>query len=447
MKREPRICTTARGSTGYARPMWPRFLCRFANTFVIAYAADGLFSALLILAGGVRETAFGIEGPIPGWTSLQGSLALFLVLLALLALPLLGLTRKLSPSVYVPLVASTLWFATGALPLVILVDLDTLERALTACQIGIAVAVFLRIRELRGGTGWLFEDAWFSPPLYSHRYFAAYGIVASAMLAGSLFLLSAASLATGIEKVTNGFVRFDAAGVSLADRTYEVEVDPLANETGASDLRRIRLIGMMHIGEEKGYRALFRDLGKATRLTIVLSEGISDSEGLLENGLSYETLADFLGLEQQRSIEDYVETRAPDDGAPPAGATFVNADLDVSDFDGVTIAWLQEVGEIYSESSGLAQFVALYRDFRDHPEKAVTISEDILARRNRNLITWIEASRINYHEIVVPWGALHLPEIEAAIEKMGFEHRATTYVPLITWTGLTDALLGDAAVE
>jgi hypothetical protein len=427
--------------------MWPRFLRLFANAFIVVYAADGLISVLHILVEIVRDATLGTEGPIPGLTSLRGFIALTVVRLALVALPLLALTRKLTPSVFVPLVASTLWFATGALPFVIFIDLDSLDRVLTACQVGIAAAALLRIRELRGGTGWLFDDDWFSPPLFSPRHFAAYGIAISATLVGSFVLISVASLATGIEKVTNGFVRFDSEGVSLADRTYELEDDPLANETGASDHRRIQLIGMMHIGEEEGYRSLFRDLGQASRLTIVLSEGVSDSEGLLESGISYEALADFLGLEQQRSIEDYIETNTPEDEAPAEGATFVNADLDVSDFDLATIAWLQKVGGLYSENPGLAQFMALYRDFQAHPEQAATINEDIIARRNRNLISWINASRINYQEIIVPWGALHLPGVEKAVEEMGFAHRATTYVPLISWARLAGALFGDAETE
>lgn len=102
---------------------------------------------------------------------------------------------------------------------------------------------------------------------------------------------------------------------------------------------------------------------------------------------------------------------------------------------------------MYSENLGLAQFISLYRDFRAHPEKAATINEDIIAGRNRNLISWIEASRINYQEIVVPWGALHLPGIEMAVEEMGFEHRTTTYVPLITWASLVGALFENTEPE
>ena len=55
--------------------------------------------------------------------------------------------------------------------------------------------------------------------------------------------------------------------------------------------------------------------------------------------------------------------------------------------------------------------------------------------------------RSNYQEIIVPWGALHLPGVEMAVEEMGFEHRTTTYVPLITWASLGSTLFGDAEPE
>ena len=123
-------------------------------------------------------------------------------LLTLLALPLLGLTRKLSPSVFLPLVASTLWFTTGALPLSLVVELDTLDRALSACQLAIAAAVLLRIRGLRGGEGWLLERDWFTPPLYSHGYFAAYGIVVTARLVAPVAIANPAPTSAACRKVS-----------------------------------------------------------------------------------------------------------------------------------------------------------------------------------------------------------------------------------------------------
>ncbi len=95
------------------------------------------------------------------------------------------------------------------------------------------------------------------------------------------------------------------------------------------------------------------------------------------------------------------------------------------------------------EGQMLANVFAIYLDLEAQPGKAAAITEDIIIRRNRNLISWIKASRINYREIVVPWGALHLPGIETAILQMGFDLREHTYVPLISWTKVGHSLFGE----
>jgi hypothetical protein len=221
----------------------------------------------------------------------------------------------------------------------------------------------------------------------------------------------------------------------LADRRYE--------DAG----RRIRLVGMMHIGEEEGYRSLFQDLGRASSSTLVLTEGVSDSEGMLSGGLSYAPLADFLGLEEQRAIEDYVEGAAGDGELDPIGPTFRNADLDVSDFDPRTIKWLGEVTEIYRGGDVISQLFEVYREMQRDPEMAAIVFEDIVSSRNSHLIANIMNFRSDYEEIVVPWGALHLPGIEAAVEEMGFVRSSAAYVLLISWRRLGDALLGGVPRE
>lgn len=395
--------------------MWPQFLRGFANTLVVAYAADGLLSLLDV----------SVDVALVG--SLRNTLATLVVLQSVLAIPLLGLTRRLPLSVFAPIVASALWFSIGALPLVFMLEFSVLERILVFFQLAISLYGFARIRALREGQGWLFDEAWFAGRLFSFPYFVAYGVLTSGLLLVSVVVLMISATTSGLERMTNGFVRFDSEGVSIADRIYD--------DYG----RRIRLVGMMHIGEEEAYRVLFRDLGRETSSTIVLTEGVSDSEGALEAGLSYAPLAEFLGVEQQRAIEDYVEW---EDDTDRSGPVFLNADVDVSEFQPRTIAWLASVSAIYAGGDVLARFLEVYREMQNDPETAAIITEDIISRRNERVISQIEESRSAYSNIVVPWGALHLPGIELAVEKMGFVRRSNTYIPLISWSRLATALLG-----
>lgn len=124
------------------------------------------------------------------------------------------------------------------------------------------------------------------------------------------------------------------------------------------------------------------------------------------------------------------------------GPVFLNADVDVSEFHPKTIAWLGSVSTIYGGGDVLSRFLDVYREMQSDPETAAIITEDIISRRNERLISQIQDSRSAYSNIVVPWGALHLPGIEAAIEKMGFVRRSNTYIRLISWSRLAAALLG-----
>jgi len=418
--------------------MWPRFLRMFANAFVVAYAVQ---AGLAVVHVGT-SIAIGRDFEPRAWSMLLVGVDGFVLMLALMGIPLLGMTSRLAPSVFLPLVASTIWIAFGALPLPFLGAPLEIARLVVAGEVGLAFAAFVRIRDLRGGAGWLFPKEWFSEQRFSGRYLATYCVASAASAVFGLVVVGAATVVATIEWVTNDFVRFDAHGIALSERTYELAIDPLANAADPSKRRRIRLVGMIHIGENEAYRSLFRDLDDATRLSIVLMEGISDADGLLEGQLSYRALADFLGVDEQGSIEAYVSSRARDTDGPPSGPMFVTADLDFNDFDPATVEWLREVGQVDSGESGWAHLVEIYQELRRSPEKSDTVLYDVIDRRNENLLAWIRASRINYREIIVPWGALHLPGIETAIVEMGFEPRTISYVPLISWRTIASALLG-----
>jgi len=418
--------------------MWPRFLRMFANTFVVAYAVQ---AGLAVVHVGT-SIAIGRDFAPRAWSMLLVGVDGFVLLLALMGIPLLGMTSRLAPSVFLPLVASTIWIAFGALPLPFLGAPLEITRFVVAAEVGLAFAAFVRIRDLREGGGWLFPKEWFLEQGFSVRHLATYCVASAAATVVALVVVGAATVVAMIEWVTNDFIRFDANGIALSERTYELPVDPLAHAADPSKRRRIRLVGMIHIGENEAYRSLFRDLDDATHHSIVLMEGISDADGLLEGQLSYRPLADFLGVDEQGSIEGYVSSIARDTDGPPSGPMFVTADLDFNDFDPATVEWLREVGRVYAGASGWAHLLDIYEELRRSPEKFDSVLYDVIDRRNQNLLAWIQASRINYREIIVPWGALHLPEIETAIVEMGFEPRTISYVPLISWRTIAGALLG-----
>jgi hypothetical protein len=401
--------------------MGRRFLCTFANVLVAAYAADAAISLLHLLT------------EAEALASIRNALALFVFLQSLFAIPLLGITRRLPLSVFLPIMISAFCFNIGLIPVMYYVDWPVLETLVVVAQCLIAWAVFLRVRSLRGGERWLFDLDWFSGRLFSLPYFVGYEIGAFSLLLASIVGLGVAGLAIGADFVTKGFVRFDSEGISLADRLYE------------NQGRRIRLVGMMHIGEDEGYRKLFHDLGTGSSSMLVLTEGVSDSDGLLRGQLSYGSLAEILGVGEQQSIEDYVDWQGREgegkgDG-DPVRPVFMNADLDLNEFDPRTIELLEELGELYRGDDFLGGFLQLSERMREDPEASAGFTEDLIGRRNRTVIAHIIDFKEDYREIVVPWGAMHLPGIATAIEEMGFVRRSTRYIQFISWRRVVGALL------
>ncbi len=46
---------------------------------------------------------------------------------------------------------------------------------------------------------------------------------------------------------------------------------------------------------------------------------------------------------------------------------------------------------------------------------------DILTNRNAHLANEIRSALDDYDVVIVPWGALHMPEIEDTLESWGFQ--------------------------
>ena len=49
------------------------------------------------------------------------------------------------------------------------------------------------------------------------------------------------------------------------------------------------------------------------------------------------------------------------------------------------------------------------------------IIDDILHRRNMGVIHYLDKALVRYDTVVIPWGALHMTEIEAEVLKRGFK--------------------------
>jgi hypothetical protein len=219
-----------------------------------------------------------------------------------------------------------------------------------------------------------------------------------------------------LDQQTSGFMRLSPLGAYASERTYRY---------GGKE---VRLMAMMHIARPGYYQELVASL--PAKGTIVLAEGVSDRDNLLQNNFSYDRLAGLAGLSSQETMRiegnllDLDDLKLADgierDEARP---DIVQADLDVNRFAPRTVEFLNVIGQTLLSGKPLAQGVVEYFEWvQAHAGSDVLegVMDDILERRNAVLIDTLGRGLERYDTIIVPWGGMHMPAIEEAVLKRGF---------------------------
>ena len=410
----------------------------FANVYLVAFAADAglsLADELLKMTGSgqlsdAREIVAGL--------ALVDSLAMLLVS---------AFVPHLPKYIFLPLVFFEFWVSFGAPPLAF-ADPAT-SFALSVAQVALSAAAFA-INKF--GFGSWFLNARLLPR--KHRLvlrtivsLAVVGLVMPVFGAG-LLLYAFGSM---IQTQTGGYLQFTSAGIEVRETVLR------------KGSKTVRLIGMVHVGEPSFYAALNNSFPPDG---LVLAEGVTDREGRLAGSFSYKGLAEVLGLKVQPQFGQPSSGGAaatppsgavkPDAGAPskpkvpesisipatPGHPRIIYADADVSDFSPTTIRFLAKVGELYGSSSFselLARLNAIGKEFTDKDLKAVF--EDILDKRNTRVLAEFDKRILDYDTIVVPWGAQHMPGLEAALRARGFSVESQKMLPLARYQTIIDRLM------
>ena len=398
--------------------MKPAWLCAAANAVVCLSLADGVVS---LLDEGLQALGIGALYPI------RAVLAGVTAVAVLASLPAMALTPRLPLAVFLPLALGTLWLLLGGAPLGMWLSPGNVMVAACVLQVGLAGLAFAMIRRHNGGRRWLFDAESPSAPAFTARRslgFAATALVAGLPVLGLYLVLLAA---TYVESATRGFVAFDLNGVSLADRRY------------AKEDREVRLVGMMHLGEDAGYRALVSSFSEEN--TVVLAEGLTDESGRLGESLHYGRAAEALGLSPQGDLRDYLVDSGDPDSELPRWPEVRHADIDASAFAPETITWLRRAAAVWASPNFGAAFRELIETARQtDPAELAAFQYEILDLRNEHLIGELDAALEEYPRVIVPWGALHLPVIEEAVIGRGFTLRSRAEHPLLSWRTIVDAL-------
>ena len=221
-----------------------------------------------------------------------------------------------------------------------------------------------------------------------------------------VYLFLCTSLA--VNHFTAGFMSLRPGGLTVHVKKYV-----------RADGKVIELFPMAHVADAGFYRQVEKTFPTNS---IILLEGVTDDKNLLTNKLSYQRMAKSLGLSEQKA------EFAPDRGRA------VRADVDVSRFTPETIACLNMVTLLHS--CGLnAQTLQQYVQNPLPPGFEVTLFHDILTKRNEHLLGEIQSRLAQSDNLMVPWGAAHMPFISGEIQKAGFRPIESHEYSLIRFWG------------
>lgn len=376
-----------------------RLLAAAANAMILTLAADALVSA-----GDAAGAALGWGHPAEALRATVAGLALLVsggMLLVLSLTPVMP-WRPTAIAALFPSVASVL----SPIPLLCAFGLSPLATLpLSGLQALVALDAALAVRR-RTGRWWLSADDLVGPTFtWRHALIGGFWISIAPPIACLILLM--VEIVQGVDYATRGYLQIRSNGLHLAQHDWY------------RNGQRVRLVGMMHIGDGGYYEGLNNDIAEPG--DIVLEEGVSDPGKRIAGKLKYKAVAEALSLDTQAR---FVPAQA--------GVEVRNADVSTDGFADSTIALLRTVGDLYSGKSDILADTAAI-EAMSTPEATQALIHDVFDARNTHLIEEINGALYTHDRVVVPWGAMHMPVLEAALQAQGFELGGRRSRVVIAW--------------
>ncbi|MDG5469165.1 hypothetical protein P9J64_12620 [Deltaproteobacteria bacterium IMCC39524] len=380
---------------------------RFANVYIVLFLIDAglsLIDELLQLA----------SSPMPALTEIRFFVAYVVIALSMILYACLGIDRRLPKRAFLPLTLFASWSALAMWPLSGFVAREAFGLTASISQVVIGAIAIILLRSL-GGRNLLTEEQ-SQAPMFSLRNTLGFTAINLLLTPFVLIYTGLAVTSYYLEAQTAGFLRLSPVGVHMTERSYHLAQ------------KEIRLAGMMHIGKEEYYEDLAKSI--PTEGTIILAEGVTDQDRLLESQFNYSKLAGLIGLTSQDKMRlngNAVEL----DGLGVAGQVIrepgkpdiANADIDLNRFEPKTIEFLNALGRSLFGDKPLAEGLVDYNLWIEEnmsEEGLAGVMADILDKRNDAVIAGMVQTLKRYDTVIIPWGAMHMPAIEAAVLEQGF---------------------------
>lgn len=404
-----------------------------ANLFMWMFLFDGCIS--------VADELLRYNSADDGLLGLRMLIAFAVVIQAFIVYVALAFDRRLPKLILLPQTLFAFWGMAGLWPIPFFVHSDNLGVVIAGLQVSLGLLPFFMLRGGEG-RGLLLKREQFLGSGFSFGNLLL-GIAGSVVVIPVLlFILACAGGLEFVHNATAGFMTIDSRGITMEDRTYQ------------RDDKIVRLTSMIHVGDQDYYDnfAASVDSGR----TIILAEGVSDQDGVLTAQFNYESFANALGLSSQSKMALMGELIAAEDlDLPPAENDLstphiLRADVDVRDFDPLTVEFLNVLGqEVLGEGDFTAGMVS-YNEWVNQnmtQGRYETLMFDVITRRNNTVINYLGKALNKYDVIVIPWGALHMSGIEEGVTAQGFRLKETEKRLSVDFRTVDFSRLWEALVE
>lgn len=401
------------------------FVVFLANAFLVTFGIEELISLLngLAFKGAPSAALSGIAASF-------GTLAILLWLLMILGLILVP---QLPKSVLLPPILAIAWQFAGAPPIKWSMSDPSTWAPINA--VGLAsVALALLGSKISYGTWFLRAGPLPHKENLVRRTLLALPVALIVVVVGLAGLLSF-GVKTVVEQSTGGYLRLGASGIEVQQAVFR------------KGDQEVHLVGVVHFAEGSFYRNLYAAIPAHA---VILAEGVTDREGKMKGGFSYNNVAKTLGLDSQDVFEEMLApeaqqpsaTGAQPVAAPPKKPTVIRADIDVSELSPVTLRFLERVGNVYASKSNeelLRKVNAISAEFTEADMKIVM--DDILAKRDAKVLAELDKQLQTFKVAYIPWGAQHMPGLEKGLIDRGFKVESRRMLPLARYQTVLDALL------
>ena len=380
---------------------------RFANIYIVLFLIDAGISL-------IDELLQASSSPLAFLTEIRFFVTSVVITLSIVLYACLGIDRRLPKRVFLPLTLFASWSALAMWPLSGFIGREAFGLTAAIGQVVLGVIVIILLRSLDGRN--LLTEKQFQPPIFSLSNTLGFTAINLLLTPFILIYTSLAVTSYYLEQQTAGFLRLSPVGIHMTERSYHLAQ------------KEIRLAGMMHIGKEDYYEDLAKSI--PTEGTIILAEGVTDQDRLLESQFNYSKLAGLIGLTSQDKMRlngNAVELNglgvAGQVIREPGKPDIANADIDLNRFEPKTVEFLNALGRSLFGDKPLAEGLVDYNLWIEEnmtEEGIAGVMADILDKRNDAVIEGMIQTLKRYDTIVIPWGAMHMPAIEAAVLEQGF---------------------------